>query len=115
MTTLGDFTATSIDGHETHLSAYEGQVVLLNIWATWCAPCRELRHDAAEDAVDVLRQDDERAQRRPVAVAVEHGGGRLVARGLDAEHAHGRYAVTGCAPAAASAAAAGGAGKACPA
>lgn len=27
------------DGWETDLSAYEGQVVLLNLWATWCAPC----------------------------------------------------------------------------
>jgi peroxiredoxin len=28
-------------GQAVRLSAYRGQVVLVNLWATWCPPCRE--------------------------------------------------------------------------
>ena len=27
------------DGKETSLLSYGGRIVLLNLWATWCAPC----------------------------------------------------------------------------
>ncbi|WBU64357.1 TlpA disulfide reductase family protein [Paracoccus aerodenitrificans] len=32
---------TNPDGAELSLSDYKGQALLLNFWATWCAPCRE--------------------------------------------------------------------------
>ncbi|MEO8398062.1 MAG: TlpA disulfide reductase family protein [Chloroflexota bacterium] len=38
-----DFTLTSLDGKTVHLSDYQGRIVFLNFWATWCTPCqREL-------------------------------------------------------------------------
>jgi thiol-disulfide isomerase/thioredoxin len=34
------YTATRLDGSSFDLNAERGNVVLLNIWATWCGPCR---------------------------------------------------------------------------
>lgn len=43
-----DFEVTLIDGESFKLSNQQGKVVLLNIWATWCAPCREEVPDFVE-------------------------------------------------------------------
>jgi len=52
---------TMADGRETTLAAFQGRVVLLNFWATWCAPCvREmpsldrLQAKLKEDGLEVV-------------------------------------------------------------
>ena len=38
---VADLSFIDGDGNKMALSAYRGKFVLLNIWATWCPPCRK--------------------------------------------------------------------------
>jgi cytochrome c biogenesis protein CcmG, thiol:disulfide interchange protein DsbE len=51
-----DFKLTDLAGRSISLSSLRGKVVFLNIWATWCAPCRE-EMPSIESLYEALRKD----------------------------------------------------------
>jgi cytochrome c biogenesis protein CcmG, thiol:disulfide interchange protein DsbE len=67
-----DFPASELSGRPVHLRDLRGQVVLLNIWATWCAPCRE-----EMPSLERLHRQLAGEGLRIVAVSVDAAGGAL--------------------------------------
>lgn len=57
--TLPDFEITCLDGSTFRLSEHRGKTVVINLWATWCAPC-----------VEELPNFDRLLRERPTEVAV---------------------------------------------
>jgi len=66
---------TDVDGKVHRLADYRGKAVLVNFWATWCAPCRE--EMPSMEALRVAMQG------KPfVVLAVNVGEGERAARGF---------------------------------
>lgn len=58
---LPDITFQDASGKDVTLSSFKGKTILLNLWATWCEPCREempalnrLQHDLGSDKFEVV-------------------------------------------------------------
>jgi peroxiredoxin len=51
-----DFRLQNLEGEEVQLSDFRGRAVLINLWATWCGPCR-LEMPAIQDRYESYEQD----------------------------------------------------------
>ena len=67
--TLPEIKFQDADGHERSLAEWRGKVVLLNLWATWCLPCR--KEMPALDRLQSMLGSD---QFQVVAVSVDRTG-----------------------------------------
>ncbi|MER6160032.1 TlpA disulfide reductase family protein [Streptomyces sp. NPDC001868] len=46
----------TIDGEQLDLSAYKGKIIVLNVWGSWCAPCRAEAPNLAKVSEDLADQ-----------------------------------------------------------
>ena len=70
---FADFPFHDVLGKNRKISNYKGNFIILNIWATWCIPCREempsldrLQHTFKDEKLIVLAISQDRAGKRLV-------------------------------------------------
>ena len=66
---IAAFSFTDADNRQRSLADWKGKVVLLNLWATWCAPCRKEMPDIAK-----LQKELGGADFEVVALSVDRKG-----------------------------------------
>lgn len=68
-----DFELPALNGDYIRLSSYRGKVVFLNIWATWCPPCRE-----EMPSMESLYRTLKGRNFEMLAVSIDREGGKAV-------------------------------------
>jgi thiol-disulfide isomerase/thioredoxin len=68
-----DVAYVDAQGNEVRLSDYRGQVILVNFWATWCAPCVE-----EMPALDRLQAELGGEDFQVVTVSLDRGMGEVI-------------------------------------
>lgn len=66
---IEDYKFQDGDGKTRSLSEWKGKVVLLNLWATWCAPCRE-----EMPSLDNLKKHFSKSKFDVVTISMDRGG-----------------------------------------
>ena len=92
-------------GKERTLADWRGKVVLLNLWATWCLPCRKempaldrLQKELGSDKFEVvaISVDRKGLRRRQEVPRRDPGGAPRALRRCDRAHELGRCGPSAC-------------------
>lgn len=75
---LPEISFQNASGEEVSLKQFQGRVVLLNLWATWCVPCR-----TEMPTLDNLQQGLGGEAFEVVALSIDRGGADQVRRFYD--------------------------------
>jgi len=67
-----DFTLTDLEGQKVTMSDYEGKIIILDFWATWCGPCK------MEIPSFIKLQEDYKDDVVVLGVSLDQGGPRTV-------------------------------------
>ncbi len=76
-----DYAARTLDHDTVSLAEFRGNAVLLNVWATWCPPCRQEMPD-----LQALHEEFEGAGLRVVGVSTDAAGADELVRDFLAEY-----------------------------
>lgn len=52
-----ELSGKTLDGADLELATYYGQVIVVNVWASWCGPCRAEATELANVAKEFLDRD----------------------------------------------------------
>jgi len=94
------FTLKDMNGVDVALASFKGKVILLNFWATWCAPCRveipyliELQKQYGDDLVVLgVSVDDTAEKLKPYASEMKINYPLLIGNGRqDFQDAYGPF------------------------
>ena len=98
------FSGKTVDGADVSLADFEGSVVYVDVWATWCGPCRgeiphlkELEHAMANENVTFvsISVDDDHDAWRTMVAEEELGGVQIIQDGGWDAQITGAYNISG--------------------
>ena len=76
--TMPEYTAMLLDGSKFDLATHRNKVVLLNLWATWCGPCR-----AEIPELEKMHADYGPKGFEVIGVSLDEGGAETVKQFVD--------------------------------